>query len=757
MWFGGALQMMAAFLLLAFVHYFAAAFLPIADCDETYNFIEPIHQLLYGTGLQTWENCPIYALRSWLFAWIYAAPAFLVKSMPSLRSVDVYFFIRIFHGRVACLGELFFVYSVWVRFSGRTALIALLLLLLNYPIPHAAVSALPTSFVMINNFIALGCWLRTERSHSNEKCEDHFSSSSFRKHLPVFGTVFFVVFSCILGWPFAGLAAFPMAIDLLIRHPIVSVFSLIISLLLIIPPAAAVDMFYYCRPTWSAWNLVRYNLLSGDERGPELYGIEPWYYFIKNLLLNAHFMFLAGVIAPLVILGQSTIQSQTLGIRTRTTRNTINTNKTTTKEEEEEEEEKEKEEERGRGRGGNSMGKNNQDTSISLRKRTPFVSSPINIRVPSVVPISPFSSSAQSTQEQQQQQQQQQLQSRPVSKSRMLLYISPFFLWFTFWLTVPHKEERFMAPVFPFLVLAAALSITQLFFSSGSTPIVETTTTTTGNTDMSTSSTKKTSDRNNWAKTKSSHSRYISSSRFSRLLPAVGWILLLLFGIVSFSRGMAVYHFYAGPQRILYDSYSLLQDAAAQHVQSHTINQNNNNNNNNNNNTTIESQLYTLCIGREWYRFPSSFFLDQRYARVAFIKTTTFSGALPLPYARDDNTATCRCGSPEVNDRNREIAAQYVGDVSAECDAILDSHSPFNPQESRDYPSDVFIHKFSTLPSSQLLLLDVDRTPMWCRVLYYPFGITERCAVWREVDLVTKHPLPTTTTTTTAAAEGISK
>ncbi|RLN49260.1 hypothetical protein BBJ28_00026990, partial [Nothophytophthora sp. Chile5] len=31
---------------------------PIADCDETFNYWEPLHFLLYGFGFQTWEYSP---------------------------------------------------------------------------------------------------------------------------------------------------------------------------------------------------------------------------------------------------------------------------------------------------------------------------------------------------------------------------------------------------------------------------------------------------------------------------------------------------------------------------------------------------------------------------------------------------------------------------------------------------------------------------------------------------------------------------
>ena len=41
--------------------------IPLPDCDEVFNYYEPLHFLLYGTGLQTWEYAPNFALRTVAF------------------------------------------------------------------------------------------------------------------------------------------------------------------------------------------------------------------------------------------------------------------------------------------------------------------------------------------------------------------------------------------------------------------------------------------------------------------------------------------------------------------------------------------------------------------------------------------------------------------------------------------------------------------------------------------------------------------
>ena len=60
------------FLLL--VRLLGARFAVINDCDEVYNFYEPLHYLLHGTGFKTWEYSDEFALRSWLYLGLYYWP-----------------------------------------------------------------------------------------------------------------------------------------------------------------------------------------------------------------------------------------------------------------------------------------------------------------------------------------------------------------------------------------------------------------------------------------------------------------------------------------------------------------------------------------------------------------------------------------------------------------------------------------------------------------------------------------------------------
>nr|CCC48274.1 putative Alg9-like mannosyltransferase [Trypanosoma vivax Y486] len=710
----------AAVLLLVLSHVFAARFLPIADCDETFNFLEPIHFVLFGSGMQTWENCRRYALRSWLFVWLYAGPALFfnyfassadingnkgTENLSKFRNADTFFFIRTYSGIVAVLADLFLVHSVYSTFNSRAGLVLLILLSVNYPTTHAAVSVLPTSFAMINFTVALGCWLHTSRGCDTLKCSLH--SSGRKRQLAVFGVVFSVTFAALAGWPFAALVALPMALDLLLRYPISSTLSLTVSLILIVPASVFLDSFYYnyCSSkavdvvyaiaeaarsalvgngiessgvTWSMWNLVRYNVLMGnDGRGSELFGVEPWSFFFRNLLLNAQIMFIACLAAPIVLV-----------LNPMPTKVCVN-------------------------EGGRSVDhvRHGRVGGAGRTKWREFLKP---------APLTPVGPSR--------------------SQWRALLYISPFFLWFIFWLGIPHKEERFMSPAFPFLALAAAFSITQMFF--GSKPLSGALTNGCSgavlekNPIAKSSAKCRSSDRNSVRKP----SKLVSYRIVSRHLGAlqIGCFLLIAFSVLSVMRGLAVYRFYSGPQEVLYDNYALLEELAQRKASNTTLHMD------------AEGQVrslsvkgsgsvpYTLCVGREWYRFPSSFFLHPRLVRLAFIRSPLNEASLPLPFTYGNPGASCKCGADGVNDLNKAIPEQYVS-AEADCDSVLDSLGLEDVLAPVEYPRDAFKHKISG--STERFLIDVSRTPMLCRILYYPMGISDRCVVWRRVSILGKEPV----------------
>ena len=47
----------------------------------------------------------------------------------------------------------------------------------------------------------------------------------------------------------------------------------------------AVDSVAYRRFQVVPFNIILYNVFSGEDRGPNIFGTEPWWYYVVNLIL----------------------------------------------------------------------------------------------------------------------------------------------------------------------------------------------------------------------------------------------------------------------------------------------------------------------------------------------------------------------------------------------------------------------------------------------------------------------------------------
>ena len=68
-------------------------------------------------------------------------------------------------------------------------------------------------------------------------------------------------------------------------------------------------------------------------------------------------------------------------------------------------------------------------------------------------------------------------------------------------------------------------------------------------------------------------------------------------------------------------------------------------------------KVKNLCVGKEWYRFPSSFFLPDKFWKLRFIRSE-FGGQLPRPFAAPFLNGT-RVIQDGFNDRNVEGEGQF--------------------------------------------------------------------------------------------------
>ena len=64
----------------------------------------------------------------------------------------------------------------------------------------------------------------------------------------------------------------------------------------------AVDTFFYHKVLFVPWRIVSYNVFSGTSRGPDIFGTEPWHFYIRNLLLNFNAWFILAMCAGPILL-----------------------------------------------------------------------------------------------------------------------------------------------------------------------------------------------------------------------------------------------------------------------------------------------------------------------------------------------------------------------------------------------------------------------------------------------------------------------
>jgi len=66
-----------------------------------------------------------------------------------------------------------------------------------------------------------------------------------------------------------------------------------------------IDQYYYKRLVIVPLNIVLYNVFGGDV-GPDIFGTEPWWFYILNGLLNFNILFLAALASfPVLVCSQT--------------------------------------------------------------------------------------------------------------------------------------------------------------------------------------------------------------------------------------------------------------------------------------------------------------------------------------------------------------------------------------------------------------------------------------------------------------------
>lgn len=196
-----AVPSIAAFYVFLLVNTLAAAYAPIQDCDEVFNYWEPTHYLNRGFGLQTWEYSPEYSIRSWLYIVIHA----LFGKFGSLFSSNTtfeFYFLR-FVLAVACAACQTKLFTVICRtFNPRLGIMFAIVMVSSPGMFHASVAYLPSSFAMYTVMLGMASFM------------------DWRGGLKTGSGIMWFGIGAIIGWPFAGFLITPLLAEDLVLSSI---------------------------------------------------------------------------------------------------------------------------------------------------------------------------------------------------------------------------------------------------------------------------------------------------------------------------------------------------------------------------------------------------------------------------------------------------------------------------------------------------------------------------------------------------------
>lgn len=273
--------------------------------------------------------------------------------------------------------------------------------------------------------------------------------------------------------------------------------------------------------------------------------------------------------------------------------------------------------------------------------------------------------------------------------------IAPLYVWLAVITAQPHKEERFLYPIYGHIALAAAIT---LFLARGwfETAFIKVT------------------------KSPYRATQTVIFTTFTRSV-------LFVSSVLSIARIFAIYHYYHAPMGI-YD-YFAHQELARVAVRSFpdrypaldpTLPERN---------FTIALEKapfqmdlsmlaaldLRLCVGSEWHRFPSHFFVPSA-VDFAYVKSD-FDGILPRKWQVADDQPVLGGATavvpPNMNDMNREEADRYV-DIET-CDYLVDLDFPHRANAQSYVQDKATWEALKCLP-----FLDAEASPRLTRVLWLP-------------------------------------
>lgn len=177
----------------------SAVFNTVHDCDEVYNYWEPLHYLLHGWGLQTWENrrvsvhwrkrsgapnsvhSPQFALRSYLYLPLHACVASPAQKLTAaLGKRATFHALRAALGVASATVEASLCRAAAVAGGRRLGVLTWGVLLPSSGMFTSSTTLLPSSFTM--TAYALGNALLLRGRPQVRLCEGRAGSLSYIRH-----------------------------------------------------------------------------------------------------------------------------------------------------------------------------------------------------------------------------------------------------------------------------------------------------------------------------------------------------------------------------------------------------------------------------------------------------------------------------------------------------------------------------------------------------------------------------------------------
>lgn len=271
-------------------HLLSAFYAPIQDCDETFNYWEPLHYLVHGHGLQTWEYSPEFSIRSWAYILIHAVPIKIAVFLGKSKTFQFYLLRSLF--AVVSGATQVRLYSVISRtLNPRVGVFYLMIVTFTPGFFYASTAFLPSSFAMFSSTLGLTAFIDR------------------RGGLKTAHGIFWFAMGALIGWPFAGALIIPFCIEdwiaAIIHGDVVGTFKRYLDGLIrcsfILFWQIGIDLYFYKKLVIVPWKIVSYNVFNDADQGPDIFGTEPWDFYVKNLLLNFNIWFVLAIsVAPLL-------------------------------------------------------------------------------------------------------------------------------------------------------------------------------------------------------------------------------------------------------------------------------------------------------------------------------------------------------------------------------------------------------------------------------------------------------------------------